>query len=300
MGARLAALFAACALAGCRGLSLAEVDDLQDGIGVRTVLREERFTLWSPLDVETSRAWAELVARELPAVEGAFDPARLVPERLQVLLERVEAQAIPIPAEGGSVTVQIYPRGSRHGVLGHASGDVVTLFLAPPNRFRLGSGHVIESETDPASLTSVLRHELAHVAARRAGLELATWLSEGAADVVEGLELREGELVDAGPSPEALERARALERGEWRVAALLDWSESGARVTRGEEQVDLPRRQLCGLYVRWLLGLRGDGRALRDLADRLAALDRRTRAELLAGEPAWRAWLEAETAAEAP
>jgi hypothetical protein len=74
----------AIALAGCTGMTLTEVDGLHDQIGARTVLREESFTLWSPLDLDGSRAWAELVERELPAVEAAFDPALLAPERLQV------------------------------------------------------------------------------------------------------------------------------------------------------------------------------------------------------------------------
>lgn len=291
MRARLGLLLGAFALAGCRGLTLAEVDGLHDSIDARTVLREEAFTLWSPLDVETSRAWAELVARELPAVEGAFDSERLAPERLQVLLERVEVPSIPLPGPGESVTVQVYPAGSRNGVLGHASGDVVTLFLAPPNRFRLSSGQVVVRETDPERLTAVLRHELTHVACRRAGLELPTWLSEGAADVVEALELEAGQLVDRGPPATLVALALGLDRSEWAVAPLLDWSERGERVTRGEEAVDLPRRQLCGLYVRWLLGLEGDGRPVRDLGVRLAALDARSRAALVAGEAEWRAWL---------
>ena len=300
MRARLGLLLGALALASCRGLTLAEVDRLHDSIDARTVLREERFTLWSPLDVEASRAWAELVARELPAVEGAFDPARLAPERLQVLLERVEVPAIPLPGPGESATVQVYPAGSRNGVVGHASGDVVTLYLAPPNRFRLRSGRVVESETQPERLTFVLRHELTHVACRRAGLQLPTWLSEGAADMVESLALEDGALMDRGPPEEAVARALALERFDWRVAPLLDWSERGERIARGEEAVDMPRRHLCGLYVRWLLGLRGDGRPVRDLARRLAELAARPRAALLAGEAEWSAWLAVLGGAEGP
>lgn len=300
MRARLGVGIGLLALAGCRGMTLAQVDRLHESIDARTVLREERFTLWSPLDVATSRAWADVIARELPAVERAFGPERLAPQRLQVLLERVETPSYPIPPEGGSITITIYPRGTRHGVVGHASGDVVTIFLAPPNRFRLESGVVIEQETDPERMVAVLRHELAHVAAGRADLDLPTWLSEGAADVVEDLELREGGLFDVGPTAQVLQRAGALDRAEWSLAALLDWRERGERVTSGAEQVDLPRRQLCGLYVRWLLGLAGEGAPVEDLAEALDRLRRTPRAELLAGEPAWRAWLEARTASPAP
>lgn len=186
-----------------------------------------------------------------------------------------------LPAPGESVTVPLHRRGARNGVLAHASGDTITLFLPPPRRVEQADGTFALVEDDPRDSLGTLGHELAHIAMGRAGLDPPTWLSEGAADLVGGLAPGPAGLCDVGPPRAALERALALDPAEWRLAPLLAWREDGARVESGAEAVDLPRRALCGLYVRWLLDLSGDGRPVADLAARLRELA--WREALLAG-----------------
>jgi hypothetical protein len=292
--AALAALAAGCRIA----VDLAEYDRMQRELGVRSVLRGEGFTLWSPQNWVSTRDWFQLLEQELPAVRRALGLAPEATPHVQVLLREVEGlQPLEFAADGAGLSFTATHRPHPlHGVAGWAVEDEIAIPIAPARLVRLEDGREITSVMSAETYRSVVRHELAHALLHGRGLPEDDWFSEGAAELIEGLELVEGELLDAGAPGEALRLARDLDLLERPLADLLDWREDGAAVAAGRESVDAAGRVLCGLYVRWAIGLSGERAPARGLLGALSQLARRSRAQHLAEEAGWHAWLAAQAA----
>jgi len=126
-----------------------------------------------------------------------------------------------------------------------------------------------------------LRHELTHVFAARAGLELAPWFEEGLAQEVESMLASEGEL-HANPFPWSLQLARKSAL-PGTLAALLAW-----RRTDDLSAVERSQRYVWAqALLRYLLEQRTE-----------ESLDARARAvkgldvkQIATEEPNWLAWL---------
>lgn len=292
--AALAALAAGCRIA----VDLTEFDRMQRELGVRSVLRGEGFTLWSPQDWISSKDWFLLVGAELPAMQRALGVAPDPAAHMQVLLREIDGmQVIELSAAGGGMSFAAADRPHPlHGVAGWAMKDQVVIPIAPARVMRLDDGRQITGVMSAEHYRSVVRHELAHVSLHGRGLPDDDWFAEGAANLLESLELVDGALVDAGAPRGTLDRLRDMELVDRPLADLFDWREDGVAVAEGREPVDAASRVLCGLYVRWALGLAGDGAAPQDLLQRLEELGRRSRTEHLAGESRWHAWLAAQAA----
>lgn len=284
--------------AGCRiPVDLAEYDRMQGELGVRSVLRGEGYTLWSPQDWVSTKDWFLLVGEEYSAVQRALGLDRAATPHVQVLLREVEGlQPLELSASGNGIAFTA-ARGPHplHGVAGWASQGEIVIPIAPARVMVLEDGREITGVVSAEHYRSVVRHELAHAFLHERGLPDDDWFAEGAAELIEGLELRDGALLDAGVPCEMLELAP--DHRDRPLAELLDWREDGAAVAAGREAVDPGARALCGLYVRFALELPGDGAAAEDLLQRLSVLARRSRDEHLAGEARWHAWLVAQMAA---
>lgn len=280
--------------AGCRiAVDLAEYDRMQGELGVRSVLRGKGFTLWSPQDWVSSKEWFLLLEQEIPAAQRALGLAADACPHVQVLLREVEGmQVFDVTAQGGGVS---FARSDAphplHGVAGWAGEGQVVIPIAPARVIVLEDGREVSGVMAAGHYRSVVRHELAHVFLGGRGLPEEDWFSEGAADLLEGLELVEGVLVDAGAPREALDRLEGLNLLDRPLLDLLEWREDPVAVVEGRQPVNEAARSLCGLYVRWSLGLSGDGSAAGGLLEGLTRLAGRSRAEHLAGEARWHAWL---------
>ncbi len=245
---------------------------LDDALGD---LREAGFRTWTASDdVSLITPWdaaatSELHARaeaDLRAVERAFDVTLARPLDLRVI-------SLP-PAEPAGDSDA---RPSLHGAVGHTLPD--------------HDGLVLYSSVRPTrpleALERTLRHELAHLAARRLGLAGPTWFDEGMALQFETAR-RLGDTLVFELDSELLGQARRV-HALVEFAELLDWDEDGRRVAGGLDEVFLPGRPLAWSLVRFLLERDPDG----PLSSRLARIRALRRDELNALEPAWRAWLDA-------
>lgn len=129
-----------------------------------------------------------------------------------------------------------------------------------------------------------LRHELTHVVAKRAGLDGSQWLDEGLAHLFEHGRVQDGELVtDRAVSSLALARD---EYSGTTLNLLLPWEETEAEVMQGHVfHAGRPLAHALAVYV-----IESTAGTLPERIRHLAALDD---AEVLALEPAFRAWLVA-------
>jgi hypothetical protein len=280
--------------------SFKEVEALHATLPARTIVHESDFSLWSPFGILPTKEWVALIDSEKRAVDGAFGPSASHEERLQVLLKEVPGLGPRWTIENDAVSFESESGHPLHGVEGMAYADTIVLHVAPQTRSILSDGREFLTYASPASYAATLRHELAHIAAFRAGIQAGFWLNEGLAELVDGLETSPDGLLDRGPKHDYLHLAAGFDPQQRSLERLLEWREDGPAIQAGRVEVDVPARVLCGLYVRHRLGLAGDGAPVRDLARRLLELQAESRAAHLAGEVAWQSWLDRILAAEAP
>jgi hypothetical protein len=286
-----------------------DLDRLLGEMGSESVARTEHYTLWAPGDWLMMRPWLALVEEERAAVVTAFGGAEPVP-RVQVVLVPVQGMWLTLESGPNGTLAVRAPEGGdpTHGLEGWASDHGVAVHVPATTYIDGPDGLRLPSVSSPENHRRTLRHELAHWRALGLGLRGGDWLEEGLAQVLEGLELEDGRLVDRGPSADTLKLADALGVRTLALEELLDWREDGGRIVEmvhggrgdGDLGVQPAPRTASGLYVRFLLGLEGSGEPAADFAARFAVLVGIPRAEHLAGEADWRAWLEAEILRSAP
>lgn len=279
-----------------------DVDRVLGQMDVRAVVRAEGYTLWSCYDLAGARLWSSALDEEFSALGEAFgdgDTARHAQVRLRAL-EGIGPRVAQ--TDDGHVTVERREGPDpKRGLRGWANEDGVSLFvpatswLTRPDGERVASVHAPQGE-----LRHVLRHELAHWWGYGLDFELPDWLDEGLTQCVEELVLERGRLVDRDAAPAALERARSSGASGLSLTELLDWRDESIEIVEAVQQRDdagldrirLAPRAASGLYVRFRLGLTGDGQPVGDLARRVRALAELPRAEHRAEEARWRTWLD--------
>ena len=284
------ALLAACTTT----LGLEDLDRLERSAGAHTLVVEQQYTLRSPLDLEGTRPWNELVRRELADASKTLGWSLLAP--VQVLLVEIEERRLLVEATSEGVRIDL-PPDPLHGVQGMAGERLIVLPVTPPSSYVEPDGSFVPVVRPVSDYARALRHEVAHVLAQDAGVVGSSWLVEGVAHYVESLEpAPAGGLVDVGPPRAAVKRAASLSAADRELTRLLDWSEDSGAVARGEEAVDVPARVLCGLFVRFLLEREAAAAAgaapTEDLGAHLEALSGRSRAGLSTLTELWQAWLD--------
>jgi hypothetical protein len=294
----LALLLTACRAAPASFEDLREVLnaglDAMRAAGVRSVALEERFLLYSPYEPARTQ-------RYVGAANGALDDLEQglgVPFGPPVIVVLV-----PRPVEGAEVTVEgdqlrfegAPERPSDHGVMGVAGSsgerDAVVVYVPADRVSVLADGRKLTGGFAFPEDLEVLRHELAHVAAARAGLEGSQWLDEGLALLFEHGRMENGVLVTDRGAPEL---AAAREHfAETSLSELLAWEEDQEdRVAGRVWRTGRPLTHALAVYV-----VESGQGSMPERVRRLAAL---SEADLLALEPEWRAWMTAGMPALAP
>ena len=266
-------------LGGCMSVSLDELDVLNRSLDLQTILIRERFTLYSPFDEEFTTTWIGPIEEELEAVSHLLEAEGGVP--VSVLLEQAErspeGDTLVAALENDAIAVFIRPGGLQ----GWASGDTVVLRVFPPVQAKIEDQEPIQLG-GPETYRTTLRHELAHAFARRLDLRDDRWFSEGVAELIESLEMRDGILHLTAP-PDVLAKLHELPPEERELRDLLRWEIEDPTL-----EIQPPARQLAHSFLRFLMQdipIEGGDPALQELSSRRDS-------ELLPLEAAWWDWLE--------
>jgi hypothetical protein len=229
----------------------------------RTVVREATFTLHSPYDEPTTAEHAAVVRAQEDLVRRLFEDAGAPAVRVYL---------VPTATNPG---LEAWSEVSREGFGGGAFKDGF-LFV------------YVRAEADPASAMMsaamgerTLRHELAHVHARRAWPARGSWFQEGLAREVERMRVEEATLR---PSlfPMGLIAARTWAR-PGSAGVLLDWElwddlETAERALRYDASQAL---------FRFLVERQAEGSWLQ----RVRVVGEMPDAEVAALEAEWLGWL---------
>jgi hypothetical protein len=262
----LLAALTACASDGPPGAADLEQRLRDDAV---TDLRTDRFELTSPFDAAGTAEFARVVGRELGLVEGLLgDPGG---DPIRVHLVAVD----PDSADTGDAQLcSLFP--SRNGLSGAAlGGSFVFVYVTAPGA---GPPAMVQAELRH----EVIRHELVHVVAHRAGLAGPTWFDEGLALEIDAMDADDGRLRERD-FPAALVAARkTAARGT--VAALLAWTHADD-LTRAERAVRYDQSQAL---LRFLVA-RTPGGTFADRVRRVHALGGEA---IVALEPEWLRWLQ--------
>lgn len=269
------------ALGACtREYTLREFDAIARTAPVRTIVLEQRFSLYSPYDLLGTREYVPLITAQQAEVFALFGVAAETP--LPILLQTNEGLGADFTLEGDRMSINSISMQPHGGVLGRAGEDAVVIEVAPAQTMRREDGTEIKGYLGASMYTSTIRHELAHIAANLLGIGGGSWLREGIAHAVEWLPA-EGERLRADSPPEQLKVLARLPREQRSIAALLDWEQ---RLPPTDD--DGVARLLAFSFAAFLLE-RETG-PFREGALRIAALDEE---HLLALEDAWSEWLDA-------
>jgi hypothetical protein len=287
--AAFAALAGTCAaLAGCLvSYDLPEFDELARTSHYRTILLEEDYSLYSPFDGIATRDYAQLVVRHRAELLELFGIESAPPTLVE--LRPTEGIGVDVEAEGNGLRILAASTEPHDGVLGWAPGNHVVIAVDAPQKVRLADGREIEGAWNASTFESTIRHELAHAAVFLSGVEDGGWLHEGMAHAVQWLPVEDGRFR-LEPRPEQLAWASASPREARSLERLVAWRQS-LPPTDGDVEVRLLAFSLVAFWFE-----REGSPRVRDGFPRLAALGR---AEIVALEPEWSAWLDALAAAQA-
>lgn len=232
----------------------------------KTVVHEERFTLFSPYEATATTSYADSVRNEVELVSRLIPDAGSKPVRLYL---------VPIGDEA-SDPHELWRGPAREGVLGMASeGEFAFIYV----RASVGSSAVREHAAYIGG--GSLRHELTHLYAHRSGLFLAPWFEEGLALEVESMCVAGGELR-AHPLPPHLLLARQS-AGPGSLAKLLAW--------RREFDITDAERELRYVWAQALLRYLLEAETRPGFVDRARAIMNLGEAAIQAQEAAWLDWL---------
>ena len=283
-------LLTALTLASCRTFTLTEYADAARKGGVRCLAVEPDMTISSPFDPGYTHKLLTQLRDNLEPIEELLEVE--VPPTLTVRFEAVEMPDLELTElPDGSFDVKGFEVPTLHGFRGYSvwseNSQRVTIFVAPESKVTKSNGGVasaiIQFDTD-----SLMRHELAHVCARLAGLHGSTWFSEGIAEEFEARELDPyGDLI-VTQLPRAMKLARD-QHDDYTIDDLLDWEENFTLDNVDEAEPFRMGRPLALSLIRFLLE-RTRGESFRA---KLEAIEAMEPDELRALEPQWKAWLEA-------
>lgn len=275
MSLRLAALLLL--LGACNSVvPLSAFDEALRDSYIRTVAIEEHYSLYSPYDLAVSRSVSEVVGENLDAVSTTLGVWLDVPIHVHAYpVEQLDVEGSPVGSQavhGFSNTVEdgspptIGFIVSLEGVRNAPEGTDLT----PVFRFNYGG---------------ILRHELGHLISSAYLHDGPTWFQEALALELEYSSVVDGRLVPQ-ETPQTLFLARR-ELADFTLADVLDWQEDIEGVASGNTAIFKEGRPLAHSYMRFLLERQGGDRSI-EAFRRIFEMDR---AEHLALEDAWRAWL---------
>jgi hypothetical protein len=258
--------------------SLPEFDALARTAPVRTIVLEEGFSLYSPYDVQATREYVTLVATQKAEVFGLLEVESAEP--LVVHLSETEELGASFSVVGDRLQLERLSSDPHDGFLGWA-GEELVVRVAPARKLRREDGSELTGLPAASMYRDTLRHELAHLATRLAGIRGTAWLNEGIAHALEWIPVEAGRFV-LDPLPPPLDRVTELERAPGELAELLAWEQ-------GYPATDVDRRaRLVGLALVLFLHEREAAPSLAEGLRRIAALAPQS---ILALEPEWRAWV---------
>lgn len=251
-------------LVGCRTAEPVSAEELEAHLRAKsqTTVREETFTLGSPYSEAQTALHAEVVRSENALVRRLFAADDAPPVRLYLVPTEADPELLEF--EGPSV----------NGLAGGA--------------FDAGFGfvYVRDSGGTPSIVAayagrSTLRHELAHLYARRAGLHRAPWFDEGLALEVESMDEIDGTL-EREPFPRALVHARAAYR-DGVLDELLEWRRHDGKSSEERAALYIQAHAL----MRYLTDRAGAG----DVLQAAFAVRSLSDDEIRSREHDWESWL---------
>ncbi|MFN0059848.1 MAG: hypothetical protein ACKVX7_15425 [Planctomycetota bacterium] len=235
----------------------------------RTILREANFVLYSPYDEAPTRDYADVVREESSLTKELFADTDATPVRIYLVSVDDESKVEREPWE--------------HAASGGFEGGAFATgfaFIFVSARAAAGSMFV-----QAAYSSQNLRHELAHLYARRAGLVRATWFHEGLAREVEHMRT-EGAELRAHPFPPTLIDARRT-AGVGSVAELLRWTRDSAPLAADRTRL-YNHAQALFRFLRARAEDRAVGSRFHEQSRAVLALDD---SSILALEAEWLRWL---------
>lgn len=267
-----------CLLPGCKlRLSMPEFDRINRSLEVRSVIFEEDFSLYSTLPLEETAPYVGVVREELDLVKALFEVQ--IEEPVVGMLRGIE-----------NVTPNIERTAdhfSASWLAGTATERAFSIFVADEVEIRGPDGESVVFQFGERNYRTVIRHELAHVCEYLTGVRGKLWLSEGVAEEVESMVLKDGRLTSR-PLPENLRDAARLDRQAWRLSSLFHMRQDTKKVASGLERVDLRNRAIAHALVRFFIA-RHRHLSFRRLIHEIDAMGE---GEILALEGAFKDWLE--------
>jgi hypothetical protein len=287
LGPSSLALVLAAGLAGCgTTLSLRELDRLNRSTDALTIVLDPAFSLYSPFSAVATLDYRGLASSEVALVTGLFalEPTEPIP----IFLQAVEGIRPRVSMDGGVFRVDSVAEHPLHGVEGVSGRDLVVVYVEPPFTTMSDDGRRLEGSWSADEYRGTLRHELVHYCAGLAGLDGDLWFNEGLAHAVQlGASETAGGVLVRTHQPTRVAAARLPDERR-SLARVLSARENVPAIQAGKEHPDPDVRLIATSFFYFLLerrpepGFRESVRAIRALS----------RAELLALEPAWQAWLE--------
>lgn len=269
------------------GADLAELRGRELALGARTIVHEERFSLYSPFSGVGTLAYRNLADEEVRRVSALFElePADAIPIRL------VPKQGMRGRVEGVEGRIRVVDAGPHpiHGLSGWNRSGVVEVFVEPPAYLTRKDGTRIEGQYDAESFRGTLRHELAHACASLSGLLRGeAWFDEGLAHFVEFSEA-DGALLRVEQRSSEEPRVRDLPRDERRLELALGLGEDTLGIASGDARPDVEGRRVALGFFGFLYSRRPEP----GFVARVRAIAAMSREELLAQEEPWQRSLEA-------
>jgi hypothetical protein len=263
-------------IGGCMSRKASTPEEIEAALqgDAKNVVRRDAFTLFSPYDAAATADYASVVDAQTSLVRPVFDDPGT---------PAVNLYLVPLPDDAEAPDPEPWLGPSRDGWAGAASPTGFAFIYV--RRSARGSAAAMQATLSARAL----RHELAHVYARRAGLSRAAWFNEGLAREVE-LMREEGAKLQPHVFPPALIAARES-ASAGTVQELLQWKlDDGASL-----EVRALRYDEAQSLFRFLVARQADGDWLQRARVVLALPD----AQIVALEPEWLSWLASLDALEA-
>ena len=260
--------------------SLRVLDDVARTSGARTIVLQEKLSIYSPEETFYAQDYVTLIEKQRQEVLGLFGVDNESP--IIVQLRQNEGMGMDATIEGNTIRFNRLRMSPDGGILGSARKDVIVVEVAPRTVLKLADGSPFVGVLGASMYKDTIRHELAHVATNLLGVRGGDWLREGIAHAVEWIPIEDGRFV-LDPVPESLRGAAGFPRGPGVLDELLAWTQSFPPADR-----DPSVRLLAHTLVVYLIEREG-APSLRDGLLRVAAYPP---ARIRAVEADWMTWLD--------
>jgi hypothetical protein len=260
--------------------SLRAFDDLARTAGARTIVLQEKLSLYSPDEPFLAQEYLALIEKQRTEVFGLLGVDNESP--ILVQLHPNEGVGLDATIEGNSLRLNRLLMEPDGGFLGKAGDDTMVIEVAARKVMTLADGSPIVNLLGATMYKDTIRHELTHLATNLLGLRGDDWLREGIAHAVEWIPIEDGSF-DLDPVPDSLRSAASLTRERGDLDRTLAWKQSFPPVEQ-----DRPARMLAHSLVVFLIEREG-APSLREGVLRVAAYPP---SRIRAAHADWSAWLD--------